>query len=268
MGFWDTLRGALSRSSPTLSVTVPPPSTYKVGRVVEKVNPGALVLLDGDDSFHYIARVTALFSDEELEASFAGERRRLAHGEPLADDLEPGDLLEADREEIGRYLPGRLTGRREELLKILFGDGQEREVPAERVRLSRIHPDILREQRWVPKELQPGDRLLAAFGFDPFWYTGTVAMLRGDEVRVHFDDGAQSWLSRANLAEEDLRVGDFILADRAGKRLYLHAIIAERRGERLRVRYRDGLEEWLPIGRARVVIHEQTELTPLTIHPG
>lgn len=267
MGIWDTLRSALSRSSP--EIALPPSSRYKIGQVAEKIRPAQWVLIDRGDSFHHLGQAISLTSHDELDVSlWGGQKLRIAHGEALLDDIKEGDLVEADREGIFRYLSGRVIERKEEgILKILFEDGLETDIHAERVRAERIHPDVARVPH-EPSHLEEGDRVLAAWGFDPFWYAGTVAAFRGDEVRVHFDDGAQAWVPKKTLTEDDIRAGDLILADRFGKKAFFHGIVTSRKGERLCVRYRDGLMEWLPIGRVRVLVREPTEIIPLTTRPG
>jgi hypothetical protein len=266
MGLWDALRGAFGRAEEP-SPALPPASTYKVGRVLEKVSPKELVLVDPGEPFYLVGRVEALPTPEELLVAVTGGALRLGYEEPLAEDISAGDLVEADRDGLSRYLPGRVVGRKGEELKILFDDGVELALPAERTRVVRIHPDVPRA-RVLPADVSAGGRVFAPWGFDPFWYSATVAAVRGVEARIHFDNGAQAWIAKDSLSEDDIAAGELILANRGGVGAFYHATVADRRGERLRVRYRDGLEEWLPVGRVRVLFREPSELSPLTTHPG
>lgn len=108
-----------------------------------------------------------------------------------------------------------------------------------------------------------GDRLLAKWSRDPFWYPATV-IEKADEDRccVRFADGDEEWLGRSQMAPELLTVTDIVYhtgglfhKDESGNRvmstvdpskvdtnrLSMSCRVIGREGDTLRLQYEDGV---------------------------
>lgn len=102
-------------------------------------------------------------------------------------------------------------------------------------------------ERRSPSRFKPGDRVLARW-VDAFFYPGRVLGVNGDRCDVAFDDGDRAAVHEANVRTPDVIVGSRVFAGVG----FRPAEVKQQNGERLRVRYEDGQEEWLTLSRLRV----------------
>jgi hypothetical protein len=102
------------------------------------------------------------------------------------------------------------------------------------------------------KAWKAGDRVLARWGPEKFWYPGTVREVRGDRYLIVFDDGDKQESPADEVGPEDIAVGDKVLGNfkRAGK--YYPGKVTTRTGEQIHIKYDDGDEEDTTISMVRV----------------
>lgn len=98
-----------------------------------------------------------------------------------------------------------------------------------------------------------GDRVLAQWTGDNYWYPGTITKVEGGQYYVVFMDGDEEWLKSDRLAKEDLKVGDAIECNWLYQGYYYDCTITSRNGDELTVKYvKDGDTEQTSIAAARV----------------
>ena len=111
--------------------------------------------------------------------------------------------------------------------------------------------DITAQTRWAV-----GDRCLANWSADEFWYPGTIIEVEGKSYHIHFDDEGREWLTADSLTVEDLRIGDVVQARWMVGTVYYRGKIADRIKDVIHIHYDDGDKEWTTIGVVRVVPEE------------
>ncbi len=102
------------------------------------------------------------------------------------------------------------------------------------------------------KQWKVGDRVLARWGPEKFWYVGTVKEAKGDKYVIGFDDGDKQETPADEITAEDIKVGDKVFGNfkRAGK--YYPGKVTTRTGDQIHIKYDDGDEEDTTIGMVRV----------------
>jgi hypothetical protein len=98
---------------------------------------------------------------------------------------------------------------------------------------------------------QVGDRVLARF-FDSFFYPGRVRAIDGDRCEIEYDDGDAAWVHQANVRRPDVIVGSQIFCRANAGPAFLPCVVKQQTGEKLRVRYDGGNEEWTTLSLVRV----------------
>lgn len=98
-----------------------------------------------------------------------------------------------------------------------------------------------------------GDRCLAKWSGDSWWYPGRVADVRDSMYLIKYDDGDSEWRLEMYLAGEDLKPGDTVFGKWKSGGRYYRGLVAERKGEELFIKYDDGDKEWTTVGRVRVM---------------
>lgn len=96
-----------------------------------------------------------------------------------------------------------------------------------------------------------GDRVLARW-FDSYFYLGSVRELEGDRCQIDYDDGERAWVHQANVRRPDVAVGSQIFCRTTERPAYLPAVVEQQIGEKVRVRYDGGDEEWTTLSFVRV----------------
>ena len=108
-------------------------------------------------------------------------------------------------------------------------------------------PSDAPRSRWTP-----GTRVLAHWAPDGFLYPGTILEERGGQYRIGFDDGERAWVTTDGLAPLDVSEGTRVFGRWQGAPAYYPGTVAEQDGERLRIQYDDGDEEWTTVAMVRV----------------
>jgi hypothetical protein len=101
------------------------------------------------------------------------------------------------------------------------------------------------------RAVQVGDRVLARF-FDSYFYPGKVRAIDGDRCEIEFDDGDAAWVHRANVRQPDVSVGSKVFCRANAGPAFLPGVVEKQMGEKLRVRYDAGGEEWTTLSLVRV----------------
>ena len=98
-----------------------------------------------------------------------------------------------------------------------------------------------------------GDRCLADWPLDEYWYPGTIIETAGSSYHVQFDDEDREWLAAPFLVRENLDPGDTVEARWMVGADYYAGRISERIGNVVHIQYDDGDEEWTTIAVVRVL---------------
>lgn len=116
---------------------------------------------------------------------------------------------------------------------------------------------------WIRTDWKVGDRVLANWSHDEYWYPATLRTVAGSRIYIRFDDGDKEWVTLDRLMSIDIEVGDDVLCKYKGGRYYYPAHILELEGEKICVQYeydKDespddpsmGEKEWTTISAVRV----------------
>jgi hypothetical protein len=57
-------------------------------------------------------------------------------------------------------------------------------------------------------QCQIGNRVLANWTHDSYWYPATVQNIEGERIYIRFDDGDKEWTTFDHLMKIDIEVGD------------------------------------------------------------
>jgi hypothetical protein len=195
--------------------------------------PGTIRHSDG-------SRFYVIFADGE-DALLGAEQLR-----PL--QLRVGDLVFARKQDNRDYQPARLTEQAEDRLLLTYTDG-ERAWTA--LGLVRFQTPGRKGTAVTPRAgASPGpsrwgvcDRVLACW-LDLDWYPGVVLAAEDDRVHVLFDTGTQAPVSLDKVRPLDIAVGERVLCRRWNGPEYLTGEIVRVDGEKVRIRFDEGEEEW------------------------
>jgi hypothetical protein len=108
---------------------------------------------------------------------------------------------------------------------------------------------------WLPTLViaapDAGDRVLAVWGPDGFYYPGRVQTLTDGGVAIAFDDGDVATVRPDQLRPIDWKVGTELQCNFRNQGKYYPARIARMRGETISIAYADGDNEQATISRCR-----------------
>jgi len=96
-----------------------------------------------------------------------------------------------------------------------------------------------------------GARVLAR-GFDSYFYPGMVRAVDGERCEIAFDTGALAWVHCANVRPPDVVVGSQVDCRANAGPAFVPGIVEQQLGEKLRIRYQGGGEEWTTLSLVRV----------------
>lgn len=99
--------------------------------------------------------------------------------------------------------------------------------------------------------LNVGDRVLARY-FDSYFYPGRVNSIDGDRCEIAFDDGDMAIVHCANVRRPDVAVGSQVFCRMNAGPAFVPGVVEQQNGEKLRVRYETGGEEWTTLSYVRV----------------
>jgi hypothetical protein len=87
---------------------------------------------------------------------------------------------------------------------------------------------------------QIGNRVLALWKSDGYWYSGTVTNTIGNRFYIKYDDGYQQWLTAEDILPFEYKVGDPVECRWMGRSLYYPAYIIGIKGDdNITVQYED-----------------------------
>ena len=97
-----------------------------------------------------------------------------------------------------------------------------------------------------------GDRVLANWTHDEYWYPATIRTIDGERIYVRFDDGDKEWTTSKHLMDIDIEVGDRVHCKWKGGPNYYPGRVARKDGETIFVHYDDGDKEKTTTNMVRV----------------
>src|SRR5262245_43291121 len=102
-----------------------------------------------------------------------------------------------------------------------------------------------------------GDRVFGKRQEENIWYPGTVRHIDGQRCYVIFDDGEDALMGQDQLMPVNLKVGDRLFARPGPGRTYAPGTVIGKKGEKLRIRFDDGAQEWTDLA----MTHLQPEVS-------
>ena len=97
-----------------------------------------------------------------------------------------------------------------------------------------------------------GQRVLAQWFPENFFYPGTIESEKGGQFNVRFDDGDEATVTAGQIAKLDIAAGSRVFARWQGGPGYFPGAVDQQQGEKIHVRYDDGDQEWTTISMVRV----------------
>ena len=88
-----------------------------------------------------------------------------------------------------------------------------------------------------PVAPQTGDRVLALWKSDDYWYCGTVADVSEGRLFIKFQDGYAKWLTLEQVKSLEYSVDDYVECAWKGSLIYYPAHIIEIKGDEITVQY-------------------------------
>ena len=98
---------------------------------------------------------------------------------------------------------------------------------------------------------EPGDRVLARWAPDGYWYPARLTDVAGREATVKYDDGKVAIMDAADVRAIDWRAGSRLQCDWRGLGNYYAGKVAAMEGESITFHYDDGYKESLTASRCR-----------------
>ena len=97
----------------------------------------------------------------------------------------------------------------------------------------------------------PGDRVLAVWAGDGWWYPARVQSVAGGAVHVAFDDGDVAAVAGADVRAFDWHVGSRLQCNWKNQGAYYGGVVATMTGETIQFQYDDGDRETMTVSRCR-----------------
>ena len=97
----------------------------------------------------------------------------------------------------------------------------------------------------------PGDRVLAVWPADGYWYPARVQEEVGASVRVAFDDGDVAALPAGDVRRFDWHAGSRLQCNWKNQGAYFGGVVATMDGETILFHYDDGDRETMTVSRCR-----------------
>jgi hypothetical protein len=97
----------------------------------------------------------------------------------------------------------------------------------------------------------PGERVLAPWAGDGYWYPARVQSADEATVRVAFDDGDVSAVAAGDVRPLDWRAGSRLQCNWRNRGEYYDGVVATMDGETIEFHYDDGDRETITISRCR-----------------
>jgi hypothetical protein len=203
------------------------------------------------DSFLYPGTVQDLQGSEVLVGFDDGEEALLPANQVKPLQIEAGDHVQVRLPATRTYTPAAVLRREGDRLTVQFEDGLHE---ATSLGMVRIDPSNWKGQArprqghsWIV-----GDRVLAKWSGDPFWYPGTIQALEGERLHVYYDDGDKEWLTPDRVTPLDLKPGDRVFGRWQHGPEFYPGRISMRDGEKIHIEYDDGGQETTTLSLVRV----------------
>jgi hypothetical protein len=104
-----------------------------------------------------------------------------------------------------------------------------------------------------------GDRVMALWAGDNFWYPGTVQSSNSDSASVLYDDGSRANLFPGQLCHLNLNPGSRVLGKWKGGTTWYAGRITALKGDQVHIQYDDGDQESTTL---RMVRQRAEDVTP------
>lgn len=209
---------------------------------VPATEAGRRVFAQWHDGFWYPATVRGTGSRGLLVEYDDGEAGNVTPEQVRDLALAEGDRVQCRWRGEPGYYPGKVIRVSGDKLVVHYDDGAKETTTIGMVRVIRDE-DI----PW-----KPGDRVLANWEPEPFFYPATVRGVEDGFIAVDYDDGDRAELLSVQVMPLDLREGDPVFA-RKDDRMYYPGQISRMKGEKILVAFEDGGEEWTTVRVVRVL---------------
>jgi hypothetical protein len=205
---------------------------------------GQRVFARWHDGFWYPATLRYADAREVMVKYDDGEAGSLTPGQVRPLQVAEGDRVQARWQGGPAYYPGTVAQCGDGEVLIDYDDGEQETVSLKLLRVIRAE-DIA----W-----KVSDRVLANWVPEPFFYPAVVTGIRDDGIiSVAYEDGECADVLPGQVLPLELKVGAPVFARWQLGPAYYPAVIAEIRGDDLRVRYDDGSEEQTKVRYLRVL---------------
>jgi hypothetical protein len=97
-----------------------------------------------------------------------------------------------------------------------------------------------------------GDRVLGWRSGEALWYPGTVKGADGDRFILKFDDGRSAQVPADQLRPVEIEPGTRLQANWEGMGTWYSGVVDRKDGDKLAIKYADGDEETVEVGRVRL----------------
>src|SRR5262245_6051721 len=163
--------------------------------------PGDRVLATRlDDHFWYPGTVRQRDGERSHVLFDDGSEGWMPDEQIMALQIDAGDRVAVRLPGGSTYTPGRVLRRDLERINVQFDDGTDEQTS---LGMIRVDPTNWKDpggaaprSRWIV-----GDRVLARWSHDVFWYPGTIQGVTSDQVHVYFDHGDHEWMASDHVAE-------------------------------------------------------------------
>lgn len=213
-------------------------SSWIVGdRVLARWNP--------QDPFYYPGTVQAVTATEIQVFFDDGDRAGVPHDKVQKIDIEKSGKVFARWQGGPAYYPAQVLERHGENLLVEYDEDKVQE----RITISLVR--VLRGR--IENPWKVGQRVLAQWPPEPFFYPALVKEVDETSVFVHYEDGDQARLLPNLILPLDLREGDTVFARWQAGKLYYPARITRKNGDTLYLQYEDGKTETSSVRMVRVL---------------
>lgn len=215
--------------------------------------PGERVLAEWHLDHYWYPAIVEACADDGVGISFDdGDRATVSPDKVEAFDIAVGTRVYARWRAGLYYSPARIERQDGENILIRYDNGRLENTTVSVVR-------ILRENPW-----KHGDRVLANRPQEPFYYPAVVQHTQGEMITLLFDDSdVPQQLPITHVLALNIPVGSLVFARVQRGAQYVPAVVVEKQGERLRLNFNDGHEEWTTVSAVRVLPGMRPEdLTP------
>jgi hypothetical protein len=204
-----------------------------------------------DDEFWYPGSVQQHQDERWLVLFDDGSDCWVSDDQLLPLQIDIGDRLFVRLPGADSYSPCLVLRSSSDKLTILFEDGTDEQTS---LGMIRVDPTSWKDpggaaapSRWIV-----GDRVLAQWSGDSYWYPGTIQVVDRDRLHVYFDDGDHEWRPADLVCENNLGAGSRVFVRRQRGPAFYPARIVRRQGERIQVEYDNGQQEDTSIAFVRV----------------